>query len=195
MKDVKEILKQLRDETGAGVVDIKQALDAAAGDPVKALELLRKQGKKMAAKKAERVTREGVIGHYVHANGKIAALVALACETDFVARTAAFQELAHDLALHVAAASPAYLAPEDVPAEVVAKEREIAHDQAKSEGKPESIVEKIVDGKLQKFFDEQCLLCQPFVKDDTVTIAELIERTVAKIGEKVEVRRFMRLQL
>lgn len=191
----KELLKQLREETGAGVVDIKQALDATQGDPVKAQELLRKQGKKVAAKKSDRITREGVIGSYIHANGKIAALVALACETDFVARNETFQALAHDLALHVAATNPTYLTPDEVPADILAKEREIATEQANAEGKPAAIIEKIIEGKLQKFYDEQCLLRQTFVKDDRVTIAELLEQAVAKIGEKIELQRFVRMQL
>lgn len=195
MEITKDLLKQLREETGAGIVDIKQALEAVAGDATKAQELLRKQGKKVAAKKADRITREGVIGSYIHANGKIAALVALACETDFVARNESFQALAHDLALHVAATNPRYVRPEDVPADILAKEREIADEQAKAEGKPDAIRAKIVEGKVQKFFDEQCLLRQSFVKDDTLTIAELLEQTVAKIGEKIELRHFVRMQL
>ena len=195
MEITKDLLKQLREETGAGIVDIKQALDAVQGDVTKAQELLRKQGKKVAAKKADRVAREGVIGSYIHANNKIAALVMLTCETDFVARNETFQALAHDLALHVTAANPAYLTPDDIPADVLAKEREIATEQAKAGGKPVAIMEKIVEGKLQKFFDESCLLRQPFVKDDSMTITELLEQTVAKIGEKIEVRRFVRMQL
>lgn len=195
MEIAKDLLRQLREETGAGIVDIKKALEAASGDAVRATELLRKQGKKIAAKKADRSAKEGVIGSYVHANGKVAALVALACETDFVARTETFQELAHELALHVTATDPQYLAPEDVPEELLAKEREIAGEQAKGEGKPAAIVEKIVDGKIQKFYDEHCLLRQPFVKDDSVTVAELIEQAIAKIGEKIEIRHFVRIQL
>ncbi|MFH1171652.1 MAG: translation elongation factor Ts [bacterium] len=191
----KELLRTLREETGAGIVDIQRALDAVGDDPKKAVELLRKQGKKIAEKKSERTAREGVIGAYVHTNGKVAAFVALACETDFVARNDGFRELAHDLALHVVAANPAYLSQADIPDEILNKEREIAHDQAQHEGKPEKIIEKIVAGKMEKYFAEHCLLLQPFVKDDTVTIQELLERATAKIGEKIELKRFVRMQL
>lgn len=195
MDITKELLKQLRDETGAGIVDIKKALEAARGDAAQAVDLLRKQGKKVAAKKADRVTREGAIGSYVHANGKVAALVAVTCETDFVARTEAFQSLAHDLALHVAAANPAYLKPEDVPPDVLAREEEIARSQAMQEKKPAAILEKIVQGKIDKFYAEQCLLRQSFVKDDALTITELVANAIAKLGENIEIREFSRVQL
>ncbi len=190
-----ETIKQLRELTGAGIVDVKQALDATDGDLTKATEYLRKQGKKVAMKKAERTTREGVIGSYVHANGKVAALVALACETDFVARNKDFQDLAHDIALHIAAASPEYRSREDVPEDVLAKEREIIGEQLAQEKKPAAVVEKIVEGKLAKYFEEHCLLQQPFVKDDSVTVGELVEAAIAKIGENIEIRDFVRFIL
>lgn len=191
----KDVIRELREETGAGIVDIQKALSAADGDRTKAIDLLRKQGKKIAAKKAERTTREGIIGCYVHANGKIAALVALACETDFVARNDTFRELAHDLALHVAAMNPPYVTPDDVPEDVLEREREIAREQALAEGKPPAVVGKIIEGKIQKFFDDTCFLRQPFVKDDQLSVAEVIDGVTAKVGEKVEVRRILRLAL
>lgn len=188
-------IKQLRELTGAGIVDVKQALDATDGDITKATEYLRKQGKKVAMKKAERTTREGVIGSYVHANGKVAALVALACETDFVARNKDFQDLAHDIALHIAAASPDYRSRGDVPEDILAKEREIIHEQLAQEKKPAAVIEKITEGKLAKYFAEHCLLQQPFVKDDAMTVGELVEAAIAKIGENIEVRDFVRFIL
>jgi len=185
---------KLRELTGAGMMDAKRALEENGGDIEKSIDALRKSGAAKAAKKAERTTAEGKIFAYTHGN-KLAVMVELLCETDFVARNETFQALAHDLALHVTAANPAYLTPDDIPADVLAKEREIATEQAKAGGKPVAIMEKIVEGKLQKFFDESCLLRQPFVKDDSMTITELLEQTVAKIGEKIEVRRFVRMQL
>lgn len=187
-------IKQLRELTGAGIVEAKAALDEA-GSVTAAVEMLRKRGKKVAEKKAGRTAAEGVIDAYVHPNGKVASLVALACETDFVARNEQFKALAHELALHVAALGPAYLTPADVPSEILDKEREIAREAALAEGKPAAIVEKIVEGKLEKFYDDHCLLRQPFVKDDSVTVGELIESAIAKIGEKIEVRHFTRVTL
>lgn len=188
-------IKALRDMTGAGVVDVKQALDAAGGDQKHAVDILRKKGKQVAQKKASRTADEGTIGCYVHANGKIGALVALACETDFVARNPVFLELAHDLALHVAATNPDYLTADDVPPEVIEHERSIIREQMRTEGKPEQAMEKIVTGKIKKFYAEHCLLHQPFVKDDSMTIRECLERATAKIGEKIEIRQFVRFQL
>lgn len=187
-------IKQLRALTGAGIVEAKGALDEA-GSLDAAVEMLRKRGKKVAEKKAGRMASEGVIDAYVHPNGKVASVVALACETDFVARNAEFKALAHEIALHVAALGPAYLAPADVPADIVEKEREIAREAALAEGKPAGVVEKIVEGKIEKFYDDYCLLRQPFVKDDQLTVGELIEAAVAKIGEKIEIRHFSRVTL
>lgn len=187
-------IRQLRELTGAGIVEAKKTLDEA-GSLTAAVEMLRKRGKKVAEKKAGRTAAEGVIDAYVHPNGKVASLVALACETDFVARNEQFKALAHEIALHVAAIGPAYLSVADVPADVLEKEREIAREVAVSEGKPAAIVEKIVEGKLQKFYDDHCLLRQPFVKDDSMTVGELIEAGIAKIGEKIEIRHFTRVTL
>lgn len=187
-------IKQLRELTGAGIVEAKKALDEA-GSLTAAIEMLRKRGKKVAEKKAGRTAAEGVIDAYVHPNGKVASVVALACETDFVARNEQFKALAHDIALHVAALGPEYLAAEDVPTEVLDKEREIARAAAVAEGKPAGVVEKIVEGKIEKYFDDHCLLRQSFVKDDQFTIGELIETSIAKIGEKIEIRHFTRVTL
>lgn len=190
-----DAVRALREATGAGVMDVKQALEEAAGDSERALDALRKKGKHVAAKKADRTAREGTVGSYVHANGKVAALVALACETDFVARNNAFKELAHDLALHVAALNPQYLTSADIPEAVLEKEREIALAQMAGEHKPQNVLEKIAEGKLAKFASEHCLLQQAFVKDDSITVAELIEQAIGKLGEKIEVRQFIRFQL
>ncbi len=190
-----DLIKQLREQTGAGIVDVQQALTQADGDAVKALELLRIKGQHVALKKADRAAHEGCIGSYVHSNGKIAALVALVCETDFVARNAAFRDLAHDLALQVAAMRPAYRAPDDVPPDVLEHERNIVRQQMADAHKPASVLENILAGKLEKFYREHCLLRQPFVKDDTKTIADLLTEATAKLGEKIEVRTFTLLAL
>ena len=187
-----ETLKALRESTGAGVNDVKKALDEAAGDIAKATDILRKKGKVAALKKADRTAGEGVIGSYVHSNWKVGAFVALACETDFVARNPEFRDLAHNLALHVAAANPEYLRPSDVPAHVIEKEKEIVREQLRAENKPESVMEKILACKLERFYSEHCLLHQPFVKDNTMTVQELLEQAIAKIGEKVEITHYIR---
>lgn len=189
-----ETIKLLREASGAGIVGVKQALDEAGGDVEKAIEILRVKGVGASAKKAHRTAGEGTIGSYVHSDGKTAALVTLACETDFVARTHDFQNLAHDLALHVVAARPEYLSRVDVPADIVEKERAIARESATGK-KPDAVIEKIVEGKLAKFYTEHCLLDQLFVKDDSMTITALIERAVAGFGEKIEVRTFVRFAL
>lgn len=188
-------VKTLRESTGAGVSDVKKALDEADGDVAKATGILRKRGKAAAIKKADRSASEGVIGSYVHSNWKVGAFVALACETDFVARNPEFRDLAHDLALHVAAADPEYLRPDDVPAHVIEKEKEIVREQCAAENKPEAVMEKILVGKLERFYSEHCFLHQPFVKDDSVTVQELIEQAIAKIGEKIEITNFIRFTL
>lgn len=188
-------IQELRRQTGAGIMDAKRALHEAQGDLEKAVELLRRNGRKIAAGKQHRESREGVIGAYVHANGKVAALVELTCETDFVARTEEFHALAHDLALHVAALDPLYLDATSIPGDVVEKERSIALDLLEREGKPRAILEKIISGKLQKFVSEVSLLEQPFVKDETVTIRSLLEGAMQKFGENIQIRRFVRFQL
>lgn len=190
-----KIVMQLREMTGAGIVDSKNALEEAGGDLAAAAEILRKKGVAKAAKKSERATAEGVVHAYIHANGKLGVMVEILCETDFVARTEQFQALAHDVAMHIAAANPLYLRPEDVPAEVVAKEKEMYAEEVAGSGKPPEIVEKIVSGKLERYYSETCLLRQPFVKDEDVTIEELVKQTIAKIGENVQIGRFVRMAL
>ena len=185
----------LREKTGVGMMDAKRALEDAGGDEAKAIELLRKKGMKAVEKRQDRVAREGGVEAYVHSNARVGVLVSLACETDFVARNADFRQLAHELALHIAAMDPRYLAPADVPQDVLEKEREIYRDQVRAEKKPEAMVEKIVEGKMQKFYKDTCLLEQAFVKDESKTIKDLIVEATAKIGEKIEIREFVRLKV
>lgn len=183
-------VKELRDRTGAGMMDCKEALADSNGDIDKALDFLRKKGLKTASKKSSRETSEGVVGSYIHHNGKIGVLVEVNCETDFAARSDPFQEFVKNIGQHIAAAQPKFLNHEQVPEDVVAKEREIAAAQIK--GKPENIVEKIVDGKMEKFYGEICLLNQPFVKDDKKTITDYLTETIATVGENIVIRRFAR---
>jgi len=190
-KDVKE----LRDRTGAGMMECKGALAEAGGDMERAIDILRAKGAAKAAKRAERETREGAIGSYIHMGGKIGVLVEIGCETDFVARNDEFQKLVRDVAMHIAAASPVAVRREDFPAELLERERGVYREQMKESGKPEHIWDKIIDGKVEKFYAEQALLEQPFVKDPEITVGELITRAAAKTGEKVEVRRFARFAL
>jgi elongation factor Ts len=192
--DAKSV-KALREQTGAGVMDCKKALTEAHGDFQKAVEILRKRGAATAEKKAGRAAKEGLIGSYIHFGGKIGVLVELNCETDFVASTEEFQSLAKDLAMQVASARPLYVSKEDVPEEVLSKEREIYREQAIGEGKPEKVIDRIVEGKLKKFYQQFCLLEQPFIKEDEITVAERIQRAVAKLGENIVVRRFVRYQV
>jgi len=189
-----EMVKELREKTGAGVLDCRNALRDVEGDFDKAAEILRKKGLALAEKKAEREANEGLIEAYVHAGGKLGVLVELNCETDFVARTSEFRELAHDLALQVAATNPRYVSPGDVPADVVEREREWQRQQV-APGKSEEVMDKILEGKLNKYFGEVCLLEQPFIKDESITIRELITNTIAKLGENIQVRRFARFEL
>ena len=191
----KDAIIKIRKQTGAGVMDIKEALEEADGDEAKVMDILRKKGQKIAAKRSEREAGEGWIGSYVHANGKIASLVKLQCETDFVARNPEFQELAKDIAMHITASDPSYLSAQDVPAEVIAKEKDIYAEEVKREGKPAEIVEKIVQGKIGKFYSEACLLNQAYIKDDSKTIKDLLDEATAKIGEKIEVTEFNRMQI
>lgn len=191
------LIKELRELTGAGIVDVKEALTEAGDDRDKALDILRKKGMAKLAKKADRVAKEGIVESYIHAGGRIGALVELNCETDFVARTEDFVALAKELALHIAASNPLYVSREDVPAEVVEKELEIYKEQAKDQvaGKPDDIVEKMMTGKLEKYYEESCLLEQAFVKDSSKKISDLISESTAKMGENVQVRRFARFHL
>ncbi len=192
-----ELVKQLRELTGAGVMDCKAALEVSTGDMQKAIEFLRKKGLADAAKKAHRVARDGLVGSYIHPGGKIGVLVELSCETDFVARTEGFQQLVRDLTMQVAAANPAYVSREDVPGEVLEKEREIYRQQMADQKKPPQVLDKIVEGKLEKFFAEQCLLEQPFIRDATgkTKVKDLVGQIGARVGEHVVVRRFSRFQV
>jgi elongation factor Ts len=190
-KDVKE----LRDRTGAGMMECKAALTEAGGDMEKAIDLLRARGAAKAAKRAERETTEGAVGAYVHMGGKIGVLLEVGCETDFVAKTDDFQKLVRDIAMHVAAANPEAVRREDIPADAVERERAVYREQMKESGKPEQIWDKIIDGKLEKFYAESALLEQPFVKESDITVGELVTRVSAKTGEKIEVRRFTRYAL
>ncbi len=189
------LIKQLRDLTGAGVADVKEALEEAKGDIEKAKDVLRLKGQKSAAKRIERSASQGLVGSYVHSNGKIGVLVEVNCETDFVARTADFQELVHNIALQIAAAAPEYVKSEDIPAEIIAKEKSICAEEIAEEKKPEAIKEKIIEGKIQKFYSSVCLINQPFIKDDKKKIQDLITETIAKTGENIQVKRFVRFSM
>ena len=190
-KDVSE----LRARTGAGMMDCKRALEEASGDMDKASEILRKKGIAKAEKRAGRVASQGLVVSYIHHNQQVGVLLELNCETDFVARNEAFSQLARDIALHVASADPIGVNPEDVPAELIERERRIAEEQVAAEKKPEQIRAKIVDGKIKKFVAERTLLEQPFVKNDKITVGELIKEASGKLGETISVRRFARFQV
>ncbi|WP_242344717.1 translation elongation factor Ts [Anaeromyxobacter terrae] len=189
------MVKELREKTGAGMMDCKKALSEAGGDFAKAEEVLRKKGLAAAAKKSSRAATEGQVASYIHMGGKIGVLVEVNCETDFVARTDGFQSLVKDIAMQIAAASPTWVRREEVPAEIVAKELEIAKAQMRDQKKPEAILEKIAQGKLEKFYEQFCLLDQPFVKEDKKKMSEVLTDAVAKIGENIQVRRFARFVL
>ncbi len=188
-------VKELREKTGAGMMDCKKALTEAGGDLVKAEEILRKKGLSAAAKKSARAATEGAVASYIHMGGKIGVLVEVNCETDFVARTDGFQALVKDVAMQIAASAPQWVRREEVPAEVIAKELEIAKAQMRDQKKPEAILEKIAQGKLEKFYEQTCLLDQPFVKEDKKKVHEIVTEAVAKIGENIQVRRFVRFAL
>ena len=190
-----ELIKKLREATGAGMMDVKRALEDAGWDEEKAVQLLRERGAMKAAKKADREAREGIIGHYIHHNQRVGVLVELNCETDFVARNELFQNLAKDLAMHIAMMNPRYVSAEEIPAEELEKERQIYIQAALNEGKPQQIAEKIAEGRLKKYLEEVVLLEQPFVKDDKVKVKELVQQAIAKIGENIVVRRFCRFEL
>ena len=190
-----QMVKELRERTGAGMMDCKNALLESQGDIEQAIDVLRKKGLASAAKKAGRVTAEGAVASYIHAGGKIGVLVEVNCETDFVARTDEFQELVRDIAMHIAAADPRFVRREEVTEDVLTRERAVQREKTLAEGKPEKVVDKIVEGRMEKFFAEQVLLEQPFVKDPDKTVGDLITAKVAKIGENVQVRRFSRFKL
>jgi elongation factor Ts len=188
-------VKELREKTGAGMMDCKQALKKCGGDLEKAVEDLRKSGVLKAEKKAERATGEGMIGCYVHAGSKLAVLVEINCETDFAARSDQFQAFAKDVAMHIAAQNPLVITREEVPEDRVARERDIYREQALKEGKPEKVIDKIIDGRIEKYFSEVCLMEQPFVKDQDITIEDLLKQTIATLGENMRIKRFVRMKL
>jgi len=188
-------VKELRDKTNAPMMDCKNALAEAKGDIEAAIVVLRKKGVATAAKKATRTTSEGSVACYIHAGGKIGVLVEVNCESDFVARTDDFKTLVHDIAMHVAATDPRFLRREEVTQEVLDREREIYREQAKATGKPDPVIEKIVSGKMEKFYEENCLYEQHFIKDEGVTVKELVDQAIAKLGENIAIRRFSRFKV
>jgi elongation factor Ts len=188
-------VKELRQKTGAPMMDCKQALEEAKGDLEQAIVHLRKKGVATAAKKAARVTSEGSVASYIHAGGKIGVLVEVNCESDFVARTDDFKDLVHDIAMHIAASDPKFIRREDVTPEAYEREKEICREQAKATGKPQNVVEKIVEGKMGKFYEEVCLYDQPFIKEQTITVSQLIASKVGKLGENISVKRFARFKV
>lgn len=188
-------IKNLRKITGAGVLDCKIALEATNGDIDKAIEYLRKRGIARAEKKLEHETQEGIIAAYIHTGDRLGVLLELNCESSFVAQTPEFKALAKDIAMQIAAMAPEYVSPDDVPEDVIEHEKEIYREQAKSEGKPERAWDKIVEGRLQKFYEEKCLLSQPFIKDQSITVGEYIKEHISKFGENIRVRRFVRFKV
>jgi elongation factor Ts len=190
-----QLVKDLRDRTGAGFSDCRNALIEAGGDIEQAINVLRKKGQAAAAKKSQRATSEGIVGSYIHAGAKIGAIVEVNCESDFVARTEDFQRLCHDLAMHIAATDPRFLRREEVTQEILDREREIFREQAKATGKPDPVIEKIVTGKMEKFYEENCLYEQHFIKDEGVTVKEMVDHLIAKIGENISIRRFSRFKV
>lgn len=192
--DAQEV-KALREKTGAGMMDCKKALVEAGGDEEKAITILREKGLAAAAKRAGRIAAEGMVESYIHLGGRVGVLVEVNCETDFVARNEQFRTFVKDICLQIAATNPAYLSKDDVPAEVLEKERQILRAQALNEGKPEKVIDKIVEGRIEKFYKENCLLEQPFIRDQEVTIKDLLVSLIAKIGENIVIRRYSRFAL
>ena len=188
-------VKNLREMTGVGMMDCKKALTEANGDMEKAVDILREKGLSKAAKKAGRIAAEGIVGSYIHGNGRIGVLVEVNCETDFVAQTEGFHALVKDIAMQIAAANPLYVSREEVPADVISHEKEVYRQEALNEGKPEKIVDRMVEGRIEKYFKEVCLLDQPFIKDGDKTINDVVLEATVKMGEKVSIRRFTRYQL
>ncbi|PWL45103.1 MAG: translation elongation factor Ts [Veillonellaceae bacterium] len=189
------MVKELRTRTGVGMMDCKKALTEANGDMEKAVDILREKGLSKAAKKAGRIAAEGIVGSYIHGNGRIGVLVEVNCETDFVAQTEGFHALVKDIAMQIAAANPLYVSREEVPADVISHEKEVYRQEALNEGKPEKIVDRMVEGRIEKYFKEVCLLDQPFIKDGEKTINDVVLEATVKMGEKVSIRRFTRYQL
>ena len=189
------LVKQLRERTGAGMMECKSALTEAKGDLTEAEVVLRKRGIASAGKKASRATKQGLIGSYIHHGGQLGVMVEINCESDFVARTDDFQELVHDIAMHIAASDPRFIRKEDVTADVLDKEKDIQRARAMAEGKPEKMVDKIIEGRMNKFYEEICLLEQPFVKEATLTVGQLVKTKIAKLGENISVARFTRFKV
>lgn len=194
MPDINTV-SELRAMTGAGIVDCKKALDEAGGDLAKAAEILRKKGIAKAGSKGERTTKEGLVDSYIHGNGKVGVLVEVLCETDFVARTEQFKEFVHEVALQVSATNPLYVSPDQIPQEVVEKEKEMAMHEFDGSSKPKEVIEKIASGKIEKYYSEVCLLNQPYIKDEDKTVGELLKEMIAKTGENIVVKRFSRFSL
>ncbi|MFO7706658.1 MAG: translation elongation factor Ts [Desulfobacterales bacterium] len=188
-------VKELREKTGAGMMDCKQALAASGGDMVQAVDFLRKKGLATAQKRASRATSEGTIASYIHMGGKLGVMVEVNCESDFVAKNDAFQEFARNIAMHIAASNPLGVKPEDISEAVVAKEKEIYTAQARETGKPDKVIEKIVEGKLKKFFEDSCLMNQPYVRNPDIRVSDLLNELIAKIGENISIKRFVRFQV
>jgi elongation factor Ts len=188
-------VKELRDRTGAGFAACREALVESNGDIERAIDILRKKGQAAAQKKAQRATSEGMVGSYIHAGGKIGVMVEVNCESDFVARTDDFQRLCHDVAMHIAALDPRFLRREEVTQEALDRERAIYSEQAKATGKPPAVIEKIVNGKMEKFYEENCLYEQHFIKDEGTTVKELVDQAIAKLGENIAIRRFSRFKV
>ena len=190
-----EQIKELREATSAGILDCRKALESADGDFDKAVDYLREKGLAKAAKRSDREASEGVLELYSHGNGRVGVMVEVNCETDFVARSEAFRKFAHEVALQIAAAAPAYIRKEDVPADVLEHEREIARVRALEEGKPAPVIERIVDGRIEKYYDEACLLRQPYIRDEQITIEKLLAQHIGSIGENIVIRRFTRWEV
>jgi elongation factor Ts len=188
-------VKQLREKTGAGMMECKAALTEAGGNMEEAITLLRKRGLAQAAKKTGRSTDQGMVGHYIHMGGKIGVLVEVNCESDFVARTDDFQALVKEIAMHIAAAAPTYVRREDVPADVIAREKDVYKGQMANSGKPEHVIDKIVEGKLNSFYEQSCLVDQPSIRDPKVTIGQMVTAAIAKLGENISVARFARFKV
>jgi elongation factor Ts len=195
MKITTQMVKELRQATSAGVLDCRKALEASNGDFDKAVKALREKGLAAAAKKASRDAKEGLVGHYVHPGARMASIIEVNCETDFVARTPEFQTLVKDLAMQVVAARPRFLKPEDVPAEVLEQEKAIFRKQLEKEGKPAHIIDRIIEGKLNKFYEETCLMEQTFIKDNSLKIKDMVTNAIARLGENIRVRRFARFEV
>jgi elongation factor Ts len=189
------LVKELRERTGAGFAACREALVESKGDIEQAINVLRKKGQAAAQKKSQRATREGMVGYYIHAGGKIGVLVEVNCESDFVARTDDFQRLCHDVAMHIAALDPRFLDRNEVTPDILDREREIYRAQAKATGKPDAVVEKIVTGKMEKFYEENCLYEQHFIRDESTTVKEMVDQAIAKVGENIAIRRFARFKV